>query len=67
MNVRNRRVAGEVANANRSSDYRCSAGTTGNGSETMKMPSRIGELNDREIADLFVDGAHFVPLNAADS
>jgi hypothetical protein len=33
----------------------------------MKMPSRIGELNDREIGDLFVDGAHFVPLNAAES
>ena len=67
MNVRNRRVAGEVANANRSSDYRCSAGTTGDGSETMKIPTRIGELNDREIGDVFVDGAHFVPLNAAES
>jgi hypothetical protein len=33
----------------------------------MKMPPRIGELNDREIGDLFVDGAYFVPLNAAES
>jgi hypothetical protein len=33
----------------------------------MKIPSRIGELNDREIEDLFVDSADFVPLNAAES
>jgi hypothetical protein len=33
----------------------------------MKSPSRIRELNDRKIGDLFVDGAHFVPLNATES
>ena len=32
----------------------------------MKTPSRIGELDDREIGDLFVDGVHFVPLKAAE-
>jgi hypothetical protein len=32
----------------------------------MKVPSQIGELNDREIREAFVDGTLFVPLNAAD-
>jgi hypothetical protein len=63
--VCNLRVSWQVAHSNRSANGGRSGGTAGNGSETTKIPARIGELNDREIGEAFVDGALFVPLNAA--